>query len=92
MGIILSIIGAIVIVVLFLLFVGLSLLSFLLGGLANVWRMFRLGGSTYKQYRKQATANAKTQSASSYAQNPAPDGKIFAADEGIYVDFEEVKD
>ena len=92
MGMILSFIGAIVIVVLFFLLVGLMLLSSLLGGLANVWRMFRLGGSAYKQYRKGAAAGSESQSASSYARNPVSNGKIFGADEGTYVDFEEVRD
>ena len=68
----------------FFLSLGMSLLSSLVRG---VMRLFGLGGTTYGQGQKGVVCGEASRSA-----NPASKGKIFGADEGEYVDFEEVKD
>ena len=84
MGFIVFLLFVIVFFFFFFLSLGMSLLSSLVQG---VMRLFGLGGTSYGQGQRDEMRREASRSA-----NPASRGKIFGADEGEYVDFEEVKD
>ena len=75
--------------------VGLTFLSALFGGFANLLNLLRLGITANRQRRQTESRRERaysSQTSSSSTVNPASNGKIFGADEGVYVDFEEVKE
>lgn len=90
-------------VIVFALAMALSLLVRLFGGFANAWRMLKMGGKAYRTYnnaKKEAGSSYKydfssgsttTGRSTNQSSNPSSNGKIFSADEGEYVDFEEIK-
>ena len=87
------------VIIFFLLFaltVGLSILSALFGGFANIIKLLSLGRRAGTGRRQAADTKEEARTAyrasSSYSSaQPHTDGKIFGADEGVYVDFEEIK-
>ena len=84
MGVVAFLLFFIIFFVFFLLTMGASILSSVLGGLL---RLLGLGGTSSRQNEWSGGASSHTSS----SQSPASKGKIFGADEGEYVDFEEVK-
>ena len=90
MGFVAFLFFIIIFLVFFLLTVGASILSTLVGG---VLRLLGLGGTTSSQGGRRNTYQGTADSSrTSQASSSASNGKIFGADEGEYVDFEEVKD
>lgn len=90
-------------VIVFALAMALSLLVRLFGGFANAWRMLKMGGNAYRTYNKAKkeanesygydfnSGQSTTGRSTNQSYNPSSNGKIFSADEGEYVDFEEVR-
>ena len=82
--------------------IGLSILSAVFGGIANILNLLRLGKTTERSRQRpgagrggsrQDTRNrAYSEPAADSSTFAASNGKIFSADEGTYVDFEEIKE
>ena len=99
MGLLAFILYFFLFVIIFMLLAGFFLLSGLVGGVANIFRLFQLNKAVGQaQNRKRTSRGARSTSYSSSSRasdaqtNSASNGKIFGADEGVYVDFEEVKE
>ena len=86
----------------FMLFMGLALLSRMLGGVRNLWNLFT--GKGYSSSKRRQTSNKQYHSEGIFTDNgkqstrsedqghrPHSSG-VFKEDEGTYVDFEEIKD
>lgn len=85
----------ILIIIFFLLFFALSLAANLINmcidAVRSILRALGIGGKTeYKHSNTNTHGRTSRQSSQQY--NPASNGKIFGADEGEYVDFEEIKE
>ncbi len=89
-----SIFAPVIFIFLILLFFFLMGLSVLLGGILNLWygfvRRFFGGSPTATMNRGKGQRQGFSRE-SNQEQSQRNDDKIFSADEGIYVDFEEVK-
>lgn len=78
----------------FLLFIGLSLLGTLARIIARILSFFGLGKRSFYAGRQDAPGSEERNfSDTSYKPAKEPRGeKVFSADEGEYVDFEEIKE
>ena len=74
--------------------IGMSILSALFGGISNILNLLRLGKSTARNRQQRGNTQSResyTESTAGSGSFAASNGKIFSADEGTYVDFEEIK-
>lgn len=86
-------------IVLFILVIGVSLLSRFFGGLGNLWKAFTGRSFSHNSAKSQSSGNFNNNTSGSRTNdrnhsygNPSSGGKIFGNDEGVYIDFEEVRD
>ena len=98
-----SILGAILFVILFFIFfifiLGINLIASFVGGLRELWNILTGRSSTdynrdlYSSSRGNARGSNSSQNGDMSGQSSySGSGKVFADDEGTYVDFEEVKE
>lgn len=96
MGLLAFIVYIVLFAFIFVLLTGFFLLSGLVGGVANIFRLFQLNKAVGQSQSRKRSSRGTTYTSSSRTSdaqaNPASNGKIFGADEGVYVDFEEVKE
>lgn len=102
LGFLISLLLIALFVVVFLLGIGLFLLSKIFGGIGNAMSMVRKFFGIGQKPSAQNASNSRTSysdgasytsssGGSSKGENSGSSGKMFERDEGTYVDFEEVK-
>lgn len=75
----------------FLLALAANIINMFVGGIRGILRAFGLGGNEQEYEHRNTTTHGRTSEQTSQRTNPSSNGKIFGADEGEYVDFEEIK-
>lgn len=75
----------------FLLAIAANIISMFVGGIRGILRALGIGGSEQEYEHRNTTTHGHTSEQTSQRTNPVSNGKIFGADEGEYVDFEEIK-
>lgn len=87
MSFIFFILFALVFAFIFVVVLAANVLNVIFGGLGNILKFFGVGSNTRQDNRNER----QEMGGGRQTVNPSSNSKIFAADEGEYVDFEEIK-